>query len=163
MELAMLADGATFASSPNPNCYNHHQRCIFPWCVFFIFVKCKMGLKKHENKRRAINYNITTMIIFITDFEMDHYQFSTTITIIVKDVNFLIILVNMMTMVTMFRMTMTREAGGESEKFSSCVEDGLVVSQVRITYDDGDNGDDDDEDDNDDDNDDDGDGDLGRV
>ena len=58
---------------------------------------------------------------------------------------------------------MTREAGGESEKFSSCVEDGLVVSQVRITYDDGDNGDDDDEDDNDDDNDDDGEGDLGRV
>ena len=26
---------------------------------------------------------------------------------------------------------MMREAGGESEKFSSCVDDGLVVSQVR--------------------------------
>ena len=87
MELAMLADGAMFASSPNPNCYNHHQRCIFPWCVFFIFVKCKMGLKKHENKRRAINYNITTMIIFITDFEMDHYQFSTMVYHDVQDDN----------------------------------------------------------------------------
>ena len=33
-------------------------------------------------------------------------------------------------MLMMFRMMMMREAGGESEKFSSCVEDGLVVSQV---------------------------------
>ena len=34
----------------------------------------------------------------------------------------------------MFRMAMvTEEAGGESEKFSSCVEDGLLVSQVLIT------------------------------
>ena len=69
------------------------------------------------------------IVIFVIEIIFAFITATTISIIIITTTN--IFYVCIMTMLMMLRLMM-RKAGGESEKFVSCVEDGLIVSQVTI-------------------------------
>ena len=97
--------------------WSESQRKIIFLFMIFCFL-CR--------NRQIVIFLIEIIFTFITTTTI---SIIIIITITITTTN--IFYVCIMTMLMMLRLMM-RKAGGESEKFVSCVEDGLIVSQVTI-------------------------------